>query len=79
MTVLGEYELEQRLKFNRVRNAQFSVSQKNKQYTNKVAFREFLKYHKKNKNALLSMYENQQKLISQKPKETVRTEIKVEN
>jgi hypothetical protein len=58
MKVFGEYELDQRCKFNRIRNAKSVAYLKNKQFTNKVAFREFIKYHRQNKNTLLGMYEN---------------------
>ena len=46
MKVFGEYELDQRGKFNRIRNAKSVAYLKNKQFTNKVAFREFIKYHR---------------------------------
>ena len=63
MKIFGEFELAERCKFNRVRNAKSVFHLKNKSSTNKLAFKEFLKYHRKNKGTLINMYENQQKMI----------------
>ena len=58
MKIFGEFELSERCKFNRVRNAKSVFYLKNKSYFNKQAFKEFLKYHRKNKATLINVYEN---------------------